>query len=175
MSPRRGRDLAGIEDRLAGLHGDDSLDGSFDTLLGARLRHLVPALPLRVGEEFGAALANLIGDSHVFRMVGNGNPVQRPVLFESHAIIHSHFPARRDLEEVIGAERYPKHPRVEGVAGVDVRDAPVDAVGETLVRVRRIIGLLLCNLAGRSSGRRSILPHGNLTEAIDHHSDCDGS
>ena len=155
VRPGRGRELAGVEDRLAGLHGDDRFDGGFDTLLRARLGHLVPALALRVGEELGAAGANLIGDAHVLGMVGDGDPVQRPVLFEALAVVHDDFPARGNPEEVVGGRRYPEHSRVEGVAGVDVGNAPVDAVGELLVRVGRIIGLLRFDLCARprSEGR----------------------
>ena len=108
----------------------------------ALLGHLVPALALWVGEELGAAGANLIGDAHILGMVGDGDPVQRPVLFEALAVVEDDFPAPGNPEEVVGGRRYPEHSRVEGVAGVDVGNAPEDAVGELLVRVGRIIGLL---------------------------------
>jgi hypothetical protein len=69
-------------------------------------------------------------------MVGDGHPVQRPVLFEAHAVVHDDFPASGNPEEVVGGQRYPKHPRVEGVAGVDVGNAPEDLVREGLAYVR---------------------------------------
>ena len=139
VRPGRGRELAGVEDRLAGLHGDDRFDGGFDTLLRARLGHLVPALALWVGEEIGAAGANLIGDAHVLGMVGDGDPVQRPVLFEAHAVVHDDFAACGNSEEVVGRQRYPKHSRVEGEAGVDVGNAPVDAIRVGLAHVGGVL------------------------------------
>ena len=169
-----GRELAGVEDRLAGLHGDDRFDGGFDTLLRARLGHLVPPLALRVGEEIGAAGANLIGDAHVLGMVGDGDPVQRPVLFEALAVVDDDFPARGNLEEVVGGQRYPEHSRVEGVAGMDVGNAPVDAVGEFLVRVRRIIGFLCFDWLACSLARRGVLGRGEVTEAAGHQREADG-
>src|SRR5271157_4725721 len=119
VNPGRGREFAGVEDRLTGLHGDDRFDGGFDTLLRARLGHLVPALALWVGEEIGAAGANLIGDARVLGMVGDGDPVQRPILFEALAVVENDFPTRGNLEEVVGGQRDPEHSGVEGVAGVD--------------------------------------------------------
>ena len=107
------------------MHGDDRFDGGFNTLLRTRLGHLIPSLALRVGEKFGAAGANLIGDAHILGMVRDSDPVQRPVLFEADAIVHDDFAASGNSEEVIGGQRYPEHARVEGVAGVDVGDAPV--------------------------------------------------
>ena len=136
VRPGRRRELAGVEDRLAALHGDDRLDGGFDALLWARLGHLVPPLALRVGKEFGAAGANLIGDAHVLGMVGDGDPVERPVLLEAHAVVDDDFAARGNPEEIVGSRRHAEHSRVEGVAGVDVGDAPENAVREGLAHIR---------------------------------------
>ena len=168
MSPGRGRDLAGVEDRLAALHGDHRFDSGFHTLLRARLGHLVPALALWVGEKFRAAGANLIGDTHILCMVRDGNPVQRPVLFEALAVVHHDLPARGDPEEVVGGHRHPKHSRVEGVAGVDVGNAPEDAAGEFLVRVSRIIWLLCFHVPLDSVRRRGTLRLRGATAAPGH-------
>ena len=100
-------------------------------------------------------------------MVGDGEPVQRPVELETLAVVDDDFPAAGGLEEVVGGQRDPEHSGVEGVAGVDVGNAPVDAVGEILVRVGRIIGLLLFNLRGGSQCRRSLSQDG-LTRAAGH-------
>ena len=155
VRPGPRREFAGVEDRLAALHGDDRFDGGLDTLLRTLLGHLVPPLALWDGEEFRAAGANLIGDTHVLGMVGDRDPVQRPVLFETLAIVHDDFPARGNPEEVVGSQRYPEHSRVEREAGVDVGNAPVDAGWEISARVGRIIGLLgfdfACSLAGGAS------------------------
>jgi hypothetical protein len=67
-------------------------------------------------------------------MVGDGNPVERPVLFEAEAVVHDDFPAGGNLEEVVRGQCYPKHPRVEGEAGVDVGNTPEDAVGVILAQ-----------------------------------------
>ena len=98
-------------------------------------------------------------------MVGDGHPVQRPVLFEAHAVVHDDFPASGNPDEVVGGQRYPKHPRVEGVAGVDVGNAPVDTIGEVLVRVGGIIGLALFTLLELLPLRRGILGRSELAEA----------
>ena len=137
VRPGSGCEFAGVKDRLAGLHGDDRFDGGFHALLRARLRHLVPPLALRVGEEIGAAGPNLIGYAHIFRMVGDGEPVQRPVDFDLHAVIDRDFSASGELEEVVGAQRYPKHSRVEGVASVVVGSAPVHPVRDGGARLLR--------------------------------------
>ena len=89
------REFVALEDRLAILDGHDCFDGGFDTLVRALLGHLIPALALRVGEESGAAGANLIGDAEILGMVGDGEPVERPVLFEAHAVVNDDFPARQ--------------------------------------------------------------------------------
>ena len=52
------------------------------------------------------------------------------------AVVQDDFPARGHPEEVVGRRRYPEHSRVEGVAGVDVGDAPENAVREGLIDVR---------------------------------------
>ena len=96
-------------------------------------------LPCWVGEEIGAAGANLIGDAHILGMVGDGDPVQRSVLFEALAVIHDDFPACGNSEEVVGGQRYPKHSRVEGEAGVDVSDAPVNAIRVGLADVGGVL------------------------------------
>jgi hypothetical protein len=95
-------------------------------------------------------------------MVGDGDPVQWPVLFESLAVVGDDFPTGGNLEEVVRGQRHPKHSRVEGVAGVNVGHAPIDSVGEILVRVGRIIGRLLFSPLGRGFG---ILGAGEMSEA----------
>ncbi len=162
-----------VEDRLAGLHGDDGFDGGFDTLLRARLGHLVPPFALWIGEEFGAAGANLIGNAHILGMVGDGDPVQRPVLFEALAVVEDDFSARGNPEEVVGGRRYPKHSRVKGEAGVDVGNAPEDPTGKLLARVGRIVGLLWFDFAC-SLARRDILGCGKMTEAAGQQCEGDG-
>ena len=63
LRPGRAGEFVALEDRHAGLHRDDRFDGGLHALLRARLRHLVPALALRIFEKLGAARANLIGDA----------------------------------------------------------------------------------------------------------------
>ena len=174
VRPGRCRDFTGVEDRLAALHGDDRFDGGFDTLLRAFPGHLIPALALRIGEESGVAGANLIGDSHVLGVIGDGDPVQRPVLFEALAVVEDDLTAGGDPEEVVGRRRDPEHSGVEGVAGVDVGDAPVDAIGKLLVRIGRIIGLLRFDRRAGSLGRRGSLCHGEGTEAAGRQRQADG-
>ena len=91
---------------------------------GLAFGHLVPALALRVREQLGAAGANLIGDAEVLGVVGDGDPVQRPVLLEAQAVVEDDFAARCHSEEVVRGQRDAEHARVEGVAGVDVGHAP---------------------------------------------------
>ncbi len=108
----------------------------------ACLGHLVPSLTLRIGEEIGTAGTNLIRYAHVFGMVCDRDPVQRPVLLEVNTVVHDDFPARGNLEEIVGAQRYPKHSRIERVPRVDMGNAPVDAIWEGLTHVR---GILPCS------------------------------
>jgi hypothetical protein len=108
-----------------------------DALLRARLGHLVPALTLRIRQQRGAAGANLVRDPHVLRMVGDRDPIQRPVLLESNTVVHHDFPAGGHPEQILGGQRHPEHPGVEGVPGVDVRHAPVHLVRKRLPDVRR--------------------------------------
>ena len=115
--------------------------------LNALLGHLVPPLALWVGQKRGIPSSNLIGDAHVLGMVGDGDPIERPVLFEAHAVVHDDFPAGGRFEQVIGGQRRPEHSGVEREGGVDVGNAPVDAVGDCLARVGGIIGLLRFDLA----------------------------
>ena len=96
-------------------------------------------------------------------MVGDGDPVQRPVLLEAQAVVDDDFPASGNFEEVVGGQRYPEHSRVEGVAGVDVGDTPVNPFGEFLIRVGRIIGFRCFDWLGCSLALRGILGRGEVT------------
>ena len=64
---------------------------------------------------------------------------RRPVLFEAHAVVHDNFPAPGNPEKIVGSQGYPKHPRVEGVAGVNMGNAPVHPARKALANVRRIL------------------------------------
>ena len=65
----------------------------------------------------------------LFGVVGDGDPIERPVLFEVHSVVDDDLPAGVDCEQVVGGQRDAEHPRVEGVAGVDVCDALRTRVG----------------------------------------------
>ena len=141
---------------------DDSFDGGFDTLLRALPGRFIPPLAGWVGKEFGAAGRDFIGQAEILGMVGDREPVQRPVDLGALVVVDDDFPASGVSEEVVGSQRDPEHSRVEGVAGVVVGSAPEDAVGELLVRVGRIIGPFLCSPLGGSIGRRGILGRGEV-------------
>ena len=62
--------------------------------------------------------------------------IERPILLEAHAVVDDDFAAGRDLEEVVRRQRDAEHAGVEGIAGVDVSDAPKDPGREGLRHVR---------------------------------------
>ena len=79
------------------------------------------------------------------------------------------------LKRSSGVSVIPNIPDVEGVAGVDVGDTPVDAIGEFLVRVGRIIGFLWIEWRGRYFlAWENILGHSELREAASHQREADG-
>jgi hypothetical protein len=131
-------------------------------------------LPLLAGEESGAALANLIGDAEILSMVGDGEPVERPVYLGAHAVVNDDFPATAKFEEVVGGQRDPEHTGVEGVAGVDVANAPIDAGGEMPVRVGRKIGMIHCSPLGGGRDLIGVLSQSVVNKATGRQPDADG-
>ena len=93
VRPGRGRELVASKTGLPVRMETTASMAALMPSAGLVLYIVVPALAVRVGEEFGAAGANLIGDTHVLGMVGDGEPVQRPVQFEALAVVHDDFPA----------------------------------------------------------------------------------
>jgi hypothetical protein len=70
-------------------------------------------------------------------MIGDGEPVQRPVDFDLHAVIDRDFPASGKFEEVVRGQSHPEHSGVKGVAGVVVGSAPVHPVRNGIARLLR--------------------------------------
>ena len=172
LRPRRAGKLVALEDGRAGLHRDDGLDRGLHAFLGALLGHLVPALALRIFQQFRAAVANLVGDAEVLGVIGDGNPVQRPVLLVALAIVENDFATRRNAEQVLRGQRDAEHPGVEREAGMDMRHAPEDAGRKLLIDVGRVRGRLRLHGLWCIRRRRRVLRRGTVTEACECQHEC---
>ena len=172
VRPRGTGELVALEDGCAGLHRDDGLDRGFHAFLGALLGHLVPALALRIFQQFRAAGANLVGDAEVLGVIGDGDPVQRPVLLVALAIVENDFATRRNAEQVLRGQRDAEHPGVERETGMNMRHAPEHAVGKLLIDMGRVSGRLRLYGLRRIRGRRRVPRRGAVTEACKRQYEC---
>ena len=172
LYPGRASELVALEDGYAGLHRHDCLDRGLHAFLGALLGHLVPALALRIFQQFGAAAANLVGDAEVLGVIGDGNPVQRPVLLVALAVVENDLATRRNAEQVVRGQRDAEHPGVERETGMNMRHTPKHAGRKLLVDVGRVRGRLRLYGLRCIRGRRRVLRRGTVTEACKRQHEC---
>ena len=87
LRPSPSRELRVVDFRLVEEDGIDGFPRGLEGHLRALLIHVVPFLARRVGEQRRVATAKLIGQTHIFGMVGDREPVQRPVQSDFQAAV----------------------------------------------------------------------------------------
>ena len=145
LRPGPRRELRIVDFRLVEENGIDGFPRGLEGHLRALLIHVVPFLACRVGEQRRVAATKLIGQTQVFGMVGDREPVQRPVQSDFQAAVDGDDFAPGVAEHVGGQQRHSGQSCVGGEAGMDVGRAPENPVREVLVDKRGIVlGRFLC-------------------------------
>jgi hypothetical protein len=113
----------------------DDLDGHLHGRLAAFLDHLVPAPTRWIGQELGAARQQLREKTHVVRVVGNHQEVQRPGQSDLQAGGRGQLLAARKAVGLLRPEPRAEGPGVHRQVRVQVRVPPEHPVGEVAPRV----------------------------------------
>ena len=123
---------------LAAREAVDDLKRSLDSVLPAFLYQIVPAPAGRVGKHFWIACEQSREETHIVRVVGDDQEVERPRQLHALAAGGDQFLASCEPVGVLEAEPGAEGACIERGAGVEMRIAPEHAAREGAAGIRRV-------------------------------------